>query len=196
MAGRLMYMNRNEYQKKSLKRLLKQQVICICCMLFFYLSGGIHVAYGQFINIQINVEPQVDTTVEQPLDFGQAITGIGVQDIPLGSPNMGIFQIRALRAQRLLLSIDIDDELVHEDPLIDARIPMNLNAAFTVSGVNDYQQSIPFGSDLQTVIITPPQDNPNAVWSSIYIYIYGEVNIGAVPLGTYRGEILLTIIYE
>jgi hypothetical protein len=181
---------------KSLNSILKQQAICIFLTLFFCLSGGIYVAYGQFINIQINVEPQVDTTVEQPLDFGQAITGIGLQDIPLGSPNMGVFQIRALRAQRLLLSIDIDDELVHEDPLIDASIPMNLNAAYTVSGVNDYQQSIPFGSDLQTIIITPPQDNPNAVWSSIFIYIYGEVNIGAVPLGTYRGEILLTIIYE
>ncbi len=189
-------MDMNNYSKKSLKQFLKQQVICICLTVFFCLSGRLDVANGQFINIQINVEPQVDTTVEQPLDFGQAITGIGVQDIPLGSPNMGIFQIRALRAQRLLLSIDIDDELVHEDPLIDARIPMNLNAAYTVSGVNDYQQSIPFGSGLQTVIITPPENNPGAVWSSIYIYIFGQVNIGSVPLGTYKGEILLTIIYE
>lgn len=172
----------------SLLRLLAV-TICLC------LSGN-EISRGQFINIQIEVEPQVDTTVEQPLDFGQAISGIGLQDIPLGSPSMGIFQIRALRTQRILLSIDIDDELVHEDPLIDARIPLNLNASYTSTGQHDPVNSTPLDSDLQAVIVNPPAQNPNAVWSSIYVYIYGSVNIAAVPVGTYRGEILLTIVYE
>ncbi|TVQ64999.1 MAG: hypothetical protein EA360_11050 [Balneolaceae bacterium] len=170
--------------------------ISVWSLIFFYGMFALPDAGAQFINIQINVEPQVDTTVEQPLDFGQAISGVGFQNIPLGSPNMGIFQIRALRTQRLLLAIEIDDELVHEDPLIDARIPLNLSATYTDSGVNDYLQSVPFGSDLQTVIVNPPDQNPNAVWSSIFIYIFGDVNIAAVPVGVYRGEILLTIVYE
>lgn len=171
-------------------------VLCLAALIFFYGVFALESVSAQFINIQINVEPQVDTTVEQPLDFGQAITGVGLQDIPLGSPNMGIFQIRALQTQRLLLSIEMDSELRHEDPLVDATIPLNLRAAFTNTGLNDYQQSIPFGSDLQAVIVNPPAQNPNAVWSSIFVYIYGDINIAAVPVGVYRGEILLTIVYE
>lgn len=152
--------------------------------------------YGQFINVQINIEPQVNTTVEQSLDFGQAIVGSGLIEIPIGSPNMGIFQIRALRAQQLMLSVEMDDDLVHENPTIDARIPLNLRASFANEGVNDFRQSIPLSDVLQTIIVNPPPQNPESVWSSIFIYIYGNLNISDVPIGTYRGQVLLTIVYE
>ena len=166
----------------------------ILFVLFTFLN--IYDGYGQFINVEINIEPEVNTTVEQSLNFGQAVIGSGLVEIPLGSPNMGVFQIRALRAQQLLLSIEMDDDLVHENPNIDTKIPFNLRANYANSGVNDYRQSIPFGEALQAIIVNPPQQSPDAVWSSIFVYVYGNLNIGNVPIGTYRGEVLLTIVYE
>ena len=166
----------------------------VLLILFSFVS--IHDGYGQFVNVEINIEPRVNTTVEQSLNFGQAVVGSGLVEIPIGSPNMGIFQIRALRAQQLLLSVEVDDDLVHESPNIDARIPLNLRASVTNVGLNDYRQSIPMSSTLQTLIVNPPPQAPEAVWSSIFVYVYGSLNISNVPVGTYRGQVLLTIIYE
>lgn len=175
---------------ESIKKLIVSLIVLFLPIL---IGEGVN---AQFLDIQIDIEPKVDANVEQSIDFGQIITGAGRQEIPIGSPNMGVFQIRALRAQRLMISVDIDSELVNNDPLVDATIPVYLSATYTADGVNDYRGSIAFDSNLETVIVNPPENNPNAVWSSIFIYIFGEVDVGNVPIGLYNGEILLTIIYD
>lgn len=147
---------------------------------------------GQFLNIQIDIEPEVDTRVEQSLDFGEIITGEGLQQIPLGSRHMGIFHIRALRTQRLLVSLDADTELTHESS--NTSIPIELYANYTNDGVDNYQNSVEMGSTLETIVIEA--QNPESTWSSMYIYIYGNIDMGNVPMGVYRGEVVLTVIYE
>jgi hypothetical protein len=74
-------------------------------------------ASAQFLNIQIDVDPEVETLVEQDLDFGQVVAGSGFQPIPPGSPSMGIFRIRALRTQRLLISLEADERWSTPIPL-------------------------------------------------------------------------------
>lgn len=152
--------------------------------------------FGQFIDLELNLETQVEATVEQSMHFGQTIIGSGLQSIPMGSPNMGVFQIRALRNQTLLISVEFDDELVHQNPQIDARIPLTLFATYTSRGINDYRNSVAFDSNLETVIVSSPENNPDAQWSSIFIYVFGDINVGNVPLGVYTGEVILSIIYE
>lgn len=178
-----------------IKKGIKEKFLFFILLITFAFSI-VYDGQAQFINIEINIEPQVNATVEQSLDFGEAISGSGMIEIQMGSPQMGIFQIRALRAQRILLSIEIDEDLIHENPNIDARIPMNLSAGYTNDGVNDVRQSLPFDSELQTVIVNPPPQTPNAMWSSIFVYVYGSLDIRNIPIGTYDGQVLLTIVYE
>jgi hypothetical protein len=162
-----------------------------CCLTFWC-----EPATTQSLSIQLAVEPEVETLVDQSLDFGQLIAGTGIQQIPLGSPYMGVFQVRALNAQRLILSLDATDELLHEELGQLAAIPVNLQASFTSNSVDDYRQSTPMNSLFESVVLEGPPQNPDAVWSRIYLYIYGSINLGLVPPGVYRGEVVLTVIYE
>ena len=151
---------------------------------------------GQFLNIQIDVDPQVDSVVEQPLDFGQIVAGAGLQEIVLGSPNMGIFHIRALRTQKLYITMDHDVELRHPDPQVSATIPIDLYANYTNFGIDNYRDSVPMSNTMEPITIEGPPQNPQSTWSGMYIYIYGAIDLGVVPAGRYRGELVLTIIYE
>lgn len=153
-------------------------------------------ANSQFLNLQIDVDPEVDTRVMQPLDFGQLMAGTGLHEIALGSPSVGIFYIRALRTQELLISLEHDEELRHSNPRVDAIIPIELFANYTSFGVDDYRESTPMGSILEPVVIEGPPDNPQSTWSGMYVYIYGAIDLGNVPVGTYSGEVVLTIYYE
>lgn len=151
---------------------------------------------GQFLNVQIDVIPEIETLVEQPLDFGQIVTNSGLQQIELGDPNMGIFRIRALRAQRLFISLDSDEELRSQNPGNSQTIPIELQASYTQNGIDNYQSSTPLSSLFEDIVIESPPEEPLSAWSSAYIYIYGNIDVGNVPAGTYRGEIVLTVIYE
>lgn len=151
---------------------------------------------AQFLNIQIDVEPSVDAIVEQRLDFGQMIAGSGLQEIPLGSPNMGVFHIRALRTQRMLISIDADPALIHANPNINASIPMEIFANYTNDGIDNFRATNALSDQLEMIIVETPDNNPEAIWSGIYIYIYGSIDLRNVPLGTYSGKIVLTVVYE
>lgn len=151
---------------------------------------------AQFLNIQIDVEPSVDAVVEQRLDFGQMISGSGLQEIPLGSPNMGVFHIRALRTQRMLISINADPVLTNANPNISAAIPMEIYANYTNDGIDNFRNSNALGDQMETIIVETPVNNPDAVWSGIYIYIYGSIDLRNVPLGVYSGNIIMTVVYE
>lgn len=151
---------------------------------------------AQFLNLEIEIEPSVDTTVEQRLDFGQLVAGAGLQEIPLGSPNMGVFHIRALRAQRLLISIYADSELIHENPNINTNIPLQIFGNYTNDGIDNFRYSNALTDELEMIIVEPPPGSPDSVWSGIYIYIYGSIDLRNVPLGMYNGEIVLTVVYE
>lgn len=141
------------------------------------------------------MDPEVETTVNQSLDFGQLVTGAGVQEIPLGSPSMGIFQIRALNTQNLIITLDPVNELVHEELGRMATIPLRLSASYTHNGVDNFRESIPLSGMLESIILEGPPQNPQAAWSSIYLYIYGSIDLGIVPAGIYTGQIVLTVIY-
>ncbi len=167
--------------------------ITFFAILVFLIPGSIA---AQFLNIQLDVEPEVETLVEQPLNFGEVITNSGRQVINLGDENMGIFRINALNAQHLILQLQSDEQLVHTDEEIEQAIPIEIEASFTNNGENDYRTSTQLDQNFSDITIEAPPQNPEAVWSAMYLYIYGSITIGDVPAGTYRGEIILTVIYE
>ena len=154
------------------------------------------VCEAQSFTIEIDVEPRVETSVRQSLDFGQIVTGSGIQQIPLGSSSMGIFQIRTLNAKSLIISLDPAAELVHEELGEMATIPLNLQANYTANNENDYRQSVPLTDLEEYITLSAPSNNPQSAWTSIYLYVFGNIDLGIVPTGVYSGKVVLNVVYE
>lgn len=169
-----------------------QTLILFSILLWFLPISG----FSQSLNVQIDVEPEVQTTVVRDLDFGQVIAGMGLQSIPPGSNSMGIFRVRALRTQSVILQMDADDELLHENPDVLDSIPIDLQAAYTNFGMEDFELSNPLSSIGESIVLETSTNNPSSEWTSLYVYVFGNVDIGNVREGVYTGEVVLTVIYE
>ncbi|PWN06944.1 DUF4402 domain-containing protein [Rhodohalobacter mucosus] len=167
--------------------------ISILVVLFLIIAGN---SAAQSFTIELDVEPRVETTVNRSLDFGQIVAGTGFQQIPLGSPTMGVFQIRTLNAQNLIISLDPSSELVHQELGRMASIPLNLQVNYTQNGVDDYRQSVPLTGFERYITLDPPPQNPQSAWTSVFLYVYGSIELGMVPSGVYTGEVVLSVVYE
>src|SRR5690554_2266610 len=121
-------------------------------ILFLILCSVPVKSLAQFMNIHLDISPDMETMVEQQLDFGQIVTGSGLQRVVLGDSNVGIFKIHALQNQTLLLSFDADKELSHTNPAIKTTIGANLMASYS-NGFNSPINSIPLKSSFTDVII-------------------------------------------
>lgn len=168
------------------------------CFIHFFLLAFITAlpANGQFMNIQIDIEAEISTVVEQPLGLGTFVINSGQNTIELGDPGMGVFRINALRSQRILMTLEVPEYLQMEFGPESARIPIQLYAAFNNFGQDNWRTAQPFRTPLQEIIVESPLNNPQAVWSTVFIYVYGMFEIGSIPEGTYTGDIVLSIIYD
>lgn len=147
---------------------------------------------AQFIDLQLEVDPEITTSTEQPLDFGTLTTNTGRRAIGLGSINMGIFSISALENQILLVTLDKPEELIHNNPAIQDIVPLDLYARYGYSSQN-YQDSYPLPEVTNSIKVeSNPEPGP---WNTIYLFIYGSVNIGNIPDGVYTNEIVLDVEY-
>jgi hypothetical protein len=150
---------------------------------------------GQYITVELEIPAEVDADVLQSLDFGTLISNSGTHRVDLGHPDMGIFSLRVLQAQSMLFNLQLPDYLEHSSPDTPARIPISLEAAYTNTGVDDPGLAQLITSPYEEVVMALP-DNPGRVWATAFIFLFGEVEVGDVPDGTYRGEIILNVEYE
>lgn len=149
---------------------------------------------AQFLNIQIEVEPEVEATVERSLNFGSILTNSGMINFPLGDPDIGVFGIRAVQTQRMLIEMDVPDYLEHSE--LDARIPVGLELAVNRFGVNDPGSAVRITDENREVTVSTPPDQPAQEWSYAYLYVYGWIDVGTVPPGIYTGDVVLNIEYD
>lgn len=156
------------------------------------------VADGQFIHFQLSVESEMSTDVVQNLDFGKFISDSGVQRIEKGSSNMGIFEIRGLQNQNVVVTMDPPATLEHSNSDISQRITASLEASYTTGSVQDIEQSHPFSGNNARFTIgdEPTSSATNQSWHSAFVYIYGDLVIGEVPDGVYEGTLVLTVEYQ
>lgn len=148
--------------------------------------------HAQFIDLRLNIDPKVTAQTEQPLNFGTMLTNSGRTMIELGSINMGIFSITALENQLLLVTLDKPTNLRHENPDIEDVIPLELFSRYGFSAEN-YNNSSPLPEASSSIMVEPnPKPGP---WNSIYIFMYGAIDIGNVADGTYSNQIVLSVEY-
>ncbi len=148
--------------------------------------------YGQFLDLRLNVNSRLTAETIRPLTFGTVVTNSGQVQINLGDIEMGIFSVTALEDQILLARLNTPDELSHENPEVTETIPLELESRYGYSMVN-YQNSYPMESNSNSIPV--PANSGSSPWTTFYIYVYGAVNIGDVPDGTYSDEILLEVEY-
>lgn len=147
---------------------------------------------AQFIDLRLDIDPEVTARTIQSLNFGTLMTNSGRHMIELGSINMGIFSITALENQLLMVTLDKPVELRHNNPTINETISLELFSRYGFSAQHP-DDSYPMPEAASTIKIKP---NPEAgPWNSIYIFMYGAIDIGDVPDGTYDNEIILRVEY-
>jgi hypothetical protein len=153
---------------------------------------------GQFINLQLKVEPELSASVEQDLDFGTLVANSGRTEIRLGDVNMGIFSIRAYHTQNVYIMLNYPDALSNNAAGTEAEIPLELNMAYNNTGNNNALNSeiLPTNSGFVSIHENTEIENRNDIWKQMFIYVYGALDIGNIPNGLYTGEIVLTVNYD
>lgn len=153
--------------------------------------------YAQFINLQLTVESEISTTVEQNLNFGELTTNTGLKYIELGDLNMGVFSIRAYHTQTLFLELDVPEFMVNANPAITDSIPIELNLAYNNSGQNDPARSTTLINNRGFVDVRPNNTRSDGeYWKQLYLYVYGVIEIGNIQNGDYYADIILNINYD
>lgn len=148
--------------------------------------------YAQFIDLNLDVNSKLTASTEQMLDFGTLVTNSGRKSIEFSSLKMGIFSITALENEVLLINLEKPDKLQNENPSIKDRIPLNLLSRYGYSSRN-YQETYDLSE--ATSIIKVKEDPEPGPWNTVYIFIYGSINIGNVPDGVYSNEVVLDVEY-
>lgn len=165
-------------------------------ILFILLFGGSvflpEITNAQFIDLRLEIDSEITAQTERTLDFGTLSTNSGRRMIEFGSINMGIFSITGLENQMLLVTLDKPDALRHENPTVKDVIPLQLFARYGYSFQN-YQTSRPLPETISSIKVEPNSDP--SPWNTIYIFMYGSVDIGNVPQGTYSNQIVLSVEY-
>lgn len=147
---------------------------------------------AQFIDLTLEIDSEITARTEQPLNFGTLSTNSGRRSINLGSINMGIFSITALENQVLLVNMNKPKQLQHDNPAINDIVPIQLFSRYGYSPQN-FQDSMPLAEGTGTIKVdTNPDPGP---WNTIYLFIYGSINIGNIPNGIYANSIVLNVEY-
>lgn len=156
-------------------------------------------AYAQFLNLSLEIEPELRVETLRDLDFGTIVQNSGVQRVTLGDANMGVFSITALKNINVRVFLNTPQYLEHTDSSIDDRVPLNLNASYTNQGEDNPEFSQPFQGQTANFSILSPNiaTSPDELmWESAYIYVYGSIEVGTITEGRYTGQVTVTVEYE
>lgn len=155
------------------------------------------------MNFEIQIEPEMSTTVEQELNFGNLVVNsgkkyVGIQDESSSLQGIGIYNIKLLKAQRVFAELDYPDFLSHINPSINDIIPLKLYLAYSKLGINDPSnaEELINNSGYLYLSSTSEQFLASNIWKQIYIYVSGEIKIGDIKPGKYASEITLKLHYE
>lgn len=152
--------------------------------------------YAQFMNLQIEVEPELSVTVLQPLDFGTVVVNSGITEVTPGDPSMGVFSIDVINTQQLLVSFEKPDALLNQTSGQTGSIPIQINASYLSYNNDSVQLSTPIRRNPESFTINAAPGQSSEIWARAYIYVYGSIDVQNIPEGEYTGELILNITYE
>ncbi len=160
--------------------------------LFIFLPS--QYAHSQFLQFNLQVEPEIRAYVAQPLDFGTVLSNSGRISIEPGSPRMGIFEITAMNNQFVEVTIDYPEQLeTSNNPGNENVIPLQLHARYTPSDNVGFGSAINFNGNTANFEIGSNVSSTHN-WEVARVYVYGSAEVGNVASGVYTGAILLQVV--
>lgn len=175
--------------------LMKKKIAYSLVLTGFMLLSSTASTYAQFLNLNLNVEPELKTQSVQPVDFSSFSLNDGVEKIDVTDERSGIFSIYGYAQQQVHVFLETPEKLTHT---LQSReeLPVNLQAAYNNFGENDPVNVIPFEEGSADFKIHENADIQTKTRSETYIYIFGEINVENSIPGNYAGEAVLKIEYE
>lgn len=163
----------------------------------FVLAMSAATSQAQFMNLNMEVEPEISVRVIQDLNFGSFISNTGMQRIEKHNPNIGIFEIRVFGNQNVAISLNMPDSLSNSDSSVREHVPLNLKASYSNTQNQSAASSILINDNRASFPIKDTNVASGArQWQQAYIYIFGEVLIGDVPQGEYSASLVLSVEYQ
>lgn len=156
--------------------------------------------HAQFLRLTFEIESELEAEELNPLRFGQVVPNAGVIQIRLGDPDMGTYAISGPQNLTVEMNLDLPDYLELEGDQT-FQVPMRLQAAYANRNQNETRQAIPVQGGQARFPLradAPLQVSPDipAPSATAYIYIYGEIEVGDIPPGTYDANVFMTVEYE
>ncbi len=158
---------------------------------------------AQFIHFSMEVETEQSARTLDNLDFGNIPIRSGEKSIGLGDQGMGIFALKGIRYQRLIIELEVPDRLHHENPDIKSSIPIHLNIAYNNRGQNEVETATKAKNLKANVTLLGKNEYSNQTlseylqseWAIMYLYVYGFLEIDNVPSGIYKNKVTVKIEY-
>ena len=153
------------------------------------------------MRLTFEIETELEAQEENPLYFGEVIPNAGNVRIPLGHIDMGVFSIRGPQNMDVNVTLDIPEYLVMDDDEAEFRIPMNLELAYANVNENntDHAVLVPSGHLRFPILADAPTrqrpDQPVPA-ATAYIFVFGEIDVGDIPTGTYNAQVVMSVEYE
>lgn len=169
---------------------------CVLACLFMLPTVG----EAQFLRLTFEIESELEAEVLQSLNFGEVVPQAGRINIPLGDPDMGTYSITGMQNLMVDLALDKPDYLELEGEE-DFRVPMDLQFAYANRNQNNIDHAIPIETGRARFPIradAPSQQSPDqpAPSATAFLYVYGFIEVGDIPPGTYDAEVFLVVEYE
>lgn len=158
-----------------------------------------------------------DLTPSSDLDFGTVIQNEGVNSLTINDAK--VLSIEGVRYLDVIVDVTADDYLLKDgNPSCSTnpscRIAFTLQSAYANRGQNNIAQAIlmtTIGSTASAQFPVkyrgnaPPGPPPTPVYvgynpalfnETAYVYVYGSINVGNVDVGSYEGDITITVSYD
>ena len=173
--------------------------IVLVLLLLIILSASPLFVEAQTVQFEMDIQPELSIEVLQNLNFGTVISESGTSRIELGNANMGIFEIRALAAQRALLTLDPPESLSTGQNTNggEATIPIRIDAVYSDRSYTA-GDLVPFVDNRAWITLQPdqPAENGETRWETGFVYVTGTIEVGDIPPGSYSGTLLLSVEYQ
>lgn len=171
----------------------------IVVLIWAGITGGLDVTHAQFMRLTFEIESELEAEEMNPLSFGEVTPGIGIIEIPMGDPDMGTYSLSGPQNLTVDMAVDLPEYLELEGETT-YRVPMRLEVAYANRNENNIDQAIPVqGSTARFQLredapsVAPDQPAPSA---TAFIYVFGEIEVGDIPPGTYEADVHMTVEYE
>lgn len=183
--------------------MIKSRYILACCtgisslLCQFIIAGFLSPASAQYIRFHLEVETEASARNENSLNFGSL--QYGLVELNLGDSGAGVFSISGYEDAYISIKINAPEYLIHSRSAVGDRIRLNLKAAYANRGRDDPAKAVhlPGNSGRFAVRDRSGEPRPRSHhMQQFWLYIYGDMDIGRVADGLYRGTVTVRVEYE